>query len=200
MTSSNYNKCCLQRILELCKDNKQVFVAIGGLSRSGKSTLTIDLQQKLSDNHINSIIIPLDYWILPLERRKSSMNVTDRFQFEKMTSDIAQLITKQEISIYPYEAQTRSISTIPVAISIRNKQVIFFDGVIALNHPYIIENSDLKIYVEISEEVRKQRFSDFYKQKGLNNIEIEYLYSMRQKDESPWIVPSKENADLIINY
>jgi len=101
------------------------FIAVGGLSRSGKSTLINIIQQQLQKNAVVSLTISLDHWILPLENRNQTMTVKDRFQYDQISKDISILIDEGEILIFPYEPLTRSTSKKKIHVSIKDAQVIF---------------------------------------------------------------------------
>ena len=189
----------ISKIINIQKKTIRTFIAVGGLSRSGKSTLINIIQQQLQKNAVVSLTISLDHWILPLENRNQTMTVKDRFQYDQISKDISILIDEGEILIFPYEPLTRSTSKKKIHVSIKDAQVIFFDGVIALDHPYINTISTLKIYIEIDEGIREKRFIDFYKTKNMADSDIQILYEKRIQDEAEIVMKSKNKADLIIN-
>ncbi|MBI4858031.1 MAG: HAD-IIIA family hydrolase [Acetobacterium woodii] len=189
---------CIAKIIAFQKGSKKMFIAVGGLARSGKSTLINYIQQKLKKNNISSTSIALDHWILPLEKRNLAMTVKDRYQYDQISNDISNLLDKEEILIFPYEPLTRSISSNKILITVKDVKVIFFDGVIALDHPYLNSISAMRMYIEIDEEMREKRFTDFYKTKKIADKEIQILYKKRMQDESELVKESKNKADLII--
>ena len=180
-------------------EEKTLFISMAGLSRSGKSTLLIDLQNRFHKESISSKIISLDYWIIPASKRNDSMTVKDRYQYDKISADISEITNNKEIKISPYNPLTREVSG-EVNLSIKNIKVVFFDGVIALDHSFLHEISHLKIYVEIDEELRKSRFYDFYRSKGLSDSKISLLYGQRMIDENNLVLKSKSTANILFNY
>jgi uridine kinase len=72
------------------------------------------------------------------------------------------------------------------------------EGVPALDIERLRDLSRIKVYVEIDEETRKERFISFYKWKGLSDGEIQDLYSRRLMDEVVVIDETKKYADLIV--
>jgi|GEM_PF-1378065 uridine kinase len=179
-------------------EDKILFVSVAGLSRSGKSTLIHEIQKQLSEKFISSISIPLDHWILPASNRDNAMTVKERYQYDQIFNDINKLVHKKEIEINPYDPMTREISKNKIKLSISGKHLVFFDGVIALDHSYINNISRLKIFIEIDEKKRKKRFVDFYKSKGLSKLTIRNLYTQRMIDEFSLVKKSKNNADILI--
>jgi uridine kinase len=188
------------KIKELVKLNKKLIkISICGLSRSGKSTLIKYFQQALLSNNIESIVIHLDYWIVPYSKRTSTMNVRDRYQYPVITADLSFLFKNNTVKFKPYESLTREISNEDISITLNNTRLIFIDGVISIDHPYVFSETDLKIFVQTDEEIRKNRFLEFYKSKNLPENEIEDLYIKRIHDENEIVNSSKTKADLIIN-
>ena len=188
------------KIKELVKLNKKLIkICICGLSRSGKSTLIKYFQQALLSNNIESIVIHLDHWILPYSKRTSTMNVRDRYQYSVITSDLSFLFKNNRVKFKPYEPSTREISNEEISITLNNTRLIFIDGVISIDHPYVFSESELKIFVQTDENIRKNRFFEFYKSKNLTENEIKDLYIKRIHDENEIVTSSKSKADLIIN-
>jgi len=190
---------CISKILNLYKKSTRTYIPVGGLSRSGKSTFISFLQYRLKEKLISSISIPLDYWILPVSQRQDSMTVKDRYQYERISNDVSILIESGVISLFPYQSLTRTISQHPIRISIKEAQVVFFDGVIALDHQYLSQISSMKIYIEVEEEIRKKRFVEFYKKKQISDEAIRLLYENRIQDEADLVIASGKKADFIIN-
>lgn len=179
-------------------EDKILFVSVAGLSRSGKSTLIRDIQKQLDKKFFISISVPLDYWILPASRRNKSMTVKERFQYDQIFNNISKLVQSKEIEITPYDPITRELSKKKIKFSIKGAQIVFFDGVIALDHPFINNISRLRIFIEIDEKKRKKRFVEFYKSKGLSELTIYNLYKQRMLDESNIVLNSKRKADILM--
>jgi len=156
------------------------------------------IQQKLKEYSVLSTSIALDHWILPVHHRNHTMTVKDRYQYDNISNDISILLEKGEISITPYESLTRSISSQTLLISIKDAQVIFIDGVIAIDQPYINSISTVKIFVDTNEDLRKKRFENFYKAKDMKDNEIQNLYKERIQDEYELVKKSRSKANLII--
>ena len=198
MESNVMIKKCITKIIDLLKENKKIIIGVGGLSCSGKSTVINFIQQKLKEYSVLSTSIALDHWILPVHHRNHTMTVKDRYQYDNISNDISILLEKGEISITPYESLTRSISSQTLLISIKDAQVIFIDGVIAIDQPYINSISTVKIFVDTNEDLRKKRFENFYKAKDMKDNEIQNLYKERIQDEYELVKKSRSKANLII--
>jgi D,D-heptose 1,7-bisphosphate phosphatase len=174
---------------------KPFVISIGGLSRSGKSTIAKIVSIVLAKNGVRSITLGLDNWLVDLNNRASWMGVRERYDYSKIEEDIRSFLAGHEIYIQKYDAETRQKSIDAEVIRFDNYEAVIIDGAVALDIPSLREMSSLKIYVDIDEELRKKRFNEFYRYKGLTGNEITELYMERQKDEYPIIVESKKYAD-----
>ncbi len=177
--------------------NKPFVILIGGVSRSGKSTIAGMLSLVFANHGVKSITVGLDNWLVDLKNREDWMGVRERYDYSKIEEDIRTFLTGHEIYVQKYDAQTRQKSKSTDVIKFDNYEAVIIDGVVALDIAYLREISGLKIYVDINEELRKKRFNEFYRYKGLTGNEITKLYVERQTDEYSIIVEGKKYADHI---
>jgi uridine kinase len=126
------------------------------------------------------------------------MGVRDRYDYDRIENDFRSFLAGNEIHVRKYDAETRRKSESVETFKLENHEAVIIDGVVALDIPYLRRISDLKIYLDTNEELRKKRFHDFYRYKGLTIDEITPLYLERQTDEVPVIVQSKKYADQIL--
>ena len=180
------------------KISKMPFViSIGGLSRSGKSTIARIMSIVLKRNGVRSITLGLDNWLVDLNNRDKCMGVRGRYDYNQIENDVRSFLAGKEIHVQKYDAETRQKSKSAEAMKLDNYEAVIIDGVVTLDIPYLREVSGLKIYADIDEELREKRFYDFYRYKGLAQDKITELYLQRQTDEAPVIVQSREFADHI---
>jgi D,D-heptose 1,7-bisphosphate phosphatase len=177
---------------------KYFVILVGGLSRSGKSTMAKIISIALKDKGVKSIILGLDNWLINLNNRETWMGVRDRYDYDRIENDFRSFLAGNEIHVRKYDAETRRKSESVETFKLENHEAVIIDGVVALDIPYLRRISDLKIYLDTNEELRKKRFHDFYRYKGLTIDEITPLYLERQTDEVPVIVQSKKYADQIL--
>jgi len=178
--------------------NKLINISVCGLSKSGKSSLVRYVQQALLACNIDSIIIPLDYWILPQSKRHSNISLRDLYQYPVITSDLSYLFKYRSINLKPYEHNTGEISNEFINVSLENVKLIFFEGLLTFDHQYIFAHSDLKIFINVDEEVRKKRFFCFYESYNHTELEINNLFSKSLEEEFEIFSLSRSKADLII--
>lgn len=199
---NDYQKI-LSKIESYFKDNldksENLFISVGGLSRSGKSTFSTILKKYFMDLKIEVEIIQLDKWILPLKKRDQSQNVRNRYQYDRLNKDIKKLLSGEEVILNEYSSFDRSDNQFKSLISWNESQVTIIEGVIALDSHYIRRISNHSFFIRINEEERKNRFESFYIEKGLKKKEIVQVYQKRNYDEVPVIDRSAKFANIIIN-
>lgn len=181
------------------KKKGQLLICIGGISRSGKSILAEYLLNKFTEEHVKVLIISLDNWLLPEEKRLDSYNVYDRFQISKINADFNDFLKGIPITVSRYIPLTRNNNDSEITYTKDGFDIIIIEGVVALSSEVIRKNSDIKIFCENDETVFHSRFAKFYEWKGLSDNEIKNIYSKRSKDEYSLILKDKCHADIIIN-
>jgi len=179
------------------KDN--LIVVIGGLSRSGKSTLSAVVRKYLEQVGRQVKTLELDNWLLSQDQRTPSMDVRDRYQYEIIENDIKALLNGKRINLNRYDPKTREIKKNADGIFLTPGDVLLIDGVVALDHEYIRKTADVSFFTHVPEELRKKRFYDFYCYKSMTEKEIDTLYQNRIPDEVIVIERSKEHANHIID-
>jgi|APSaa5957512535_1039671.scaffolds.fasta_scaffold09754_2 mannose-1-phosphate guanylyltransferase / phosphomannomutase len=180
------------------KDKKQTVIAIGGLSRSGKSTFASIVRKYFYDLSINVTTVHLDNWLLPIDERKLDIDVRERYQYSLLEKDIETLLNGKKIRINKYNSRTRKINNSTDTIFAGDNNVIILDGVIALDNKYIRDISDHTFFIKIDEKKREKRFKLFYKDKSISEKEINNLYRCRNLDEVPIVLASEFYAKKII--
>lgn len=197
MKSLNINQL-MEQILRLRKSKSRVIVSISGKSRSGKTTLSKKLHDLLLEKGCQSQLIHLEDWILPVSERKEDMDVYQRFNHEKVTSDFQKLFNGEEVKFRAYEEKTRETEREEKSYKLVDEGIVIIDGVITLGLDVIYDASDETVFVEIKEKVRYERIKDTYKGKGLSNDDINDLYISRLEDEFQLVDKLKYKADTIV--
>ena len=77
-------------------------IAIGGNTRTGKSTLAAYLRIFLEKSGHRVLQVSLDNWLLSEDKRNPSMNVFDRYQMKAMEQDLNKIISGERISVSTY--------------------------------------------------------------------------------------------------
>jgi histidinol-phosphate phosphatase family protein len=188
----------LLKLSEQCgKIHKPFIVLVGGQSRSGKSTFTSYLKQQFKKYGQSVLSIRADDWIMPASDRTGKETVLERFRMRKFEKDMFSFFNHEAVSLYKYDSKTRRLSE-EVIYSYNEQDVVILEGVPLLCSEPLRKLADVAVFTEIGEEERKKRFSDFYRWKGLTDLETEMLYAERLADEFDLITRSAGKADLII--
>lgn len=178
---------------------RNFIILIAGLSRSGKSTFSKILSTILNKKGIGNIRLNLDNWLVSIRERTDWMTVRERYKYKEIIKEIATLLEGKEIKVNRYNVKTRTIDEHHASILLKDGEVLIIDGVVGLDIESLREIADIKIYVETNEAVRKKRLFDFYRFKGLTEVEIKKLYLKRQGDEIPIVTQTKNYADYVIH-
>jgi D,D-heptose 1,7-bisphosphate phosphatase len=176
-------------------------IAIGGLSRSGKSTWASLIRLALQARSQKAHVISMDSWLLP-EVDRAPSSVRGRFdlsRFEQDWNSIVQRNTPLDLSLPVYDRNTRQLRREnSQKISIASDDVIILDGVLALDLRSVIEVVSGSFYVECDEQVHLQRFMKEYRLRGYSTEDAERLYLARSSDEHPIVKQSRAHAKQCI--
>ena len=172
-------------------------VSVAGLARSGKSIFVKLLIQMLQENGISTQVLSLDNWIVGVNERAEQMTVRERYKYDEVQRDINKLINQGGILLKIYDPYSRNIVK-QEYLSLNNSRCLIIDGVTALDIGGLRHISNMKIYMEVDESIRKERFFSFYRWKELSDAEIEHLYQKRLIDEVPFIEEAKKYADIVV--
>lgn len=172
-------------------------ITIGGPARSGKSIFSAWLKDHLQGHGISCAVIDLDNWLFGVDQRQVHMTVRDRFKYPDIEDDLNRLLKGERIVMNHYDPYSRAI-TAKQALSLNDEKCVIVVGVPALDIAELRKRSSLRIYMEVEETRRKDRFFSYYHWKGLETKSIDQLYEARMRDEYPIIEDSKRYADYVI--
>lgn len=180
------------------KGKKLFTLAIGGCSRTGKSTLAERLIKDLQKEKIPCKLLSLDNWIKDYRDRKKTDSVRERFDYNGITHSLESLQKGQNTSIPVYDAKTRSVLKEPQIYEGLCEGILITEGVVALDIPWLSENADYRIFVDTEDSVRLDRVRRFYREfKKLSQEETEIIIQQREKDEVAFIKENIFKADFI---
>lgn len=180
---------------------KPMIALVGGCSRTGKTVLVSKLTDNIISSGINTAVVNLDSWLVSVDNRKQNSSVLERYEIPSIISAIKKV--QQGEVVYPpvydavYRKRIADSGNAPISIT---DGILFVEGVVALAIKELIENAALRIFVEIPDELRKQRLVQFYSDiKRLDRKEYENIIETREKEEVPFIKRTADNADVIFN-
>ena len=164
-------------------------LAIGGFSRSGKSTFASVLADVLNTKDRKSHIISLDRWLKNETDREEG--VFGRYDIDAI-NNIIDLIHKRsngvlKLKLPCYHKLTKKQILDVEEIFINNEDIIIFEGTIALQLLQKIIKPENMFFISLNEEKRKNRVIGEYILRKKQLDEAFNIYNQRQKDEVPFI-------------
>lgn len=151
---------------------KARLVAVGGLSRAGKSVFAGLLSWQLRRAGGDAKILRLDDFLKPEDERARLQKVADRFDEAEIAAAIEDRLSQPGVTVV--------------------------EGVPALLYAAIRKTSGLNIFVRLAEAVRFERFRAQYAARGRTPAEIRALYEGRDAEERATIEPTAGIADLVV--
>jgi D,D-heptose 1,7-bisphosphate phosphatase len=158
---------------------------VGGLSRSGKSTLASALTALWRDAGFDVRLIRLDGWLADVEHR--NQGVLGRYQIAKLNALVqsvrnvgAGLVSIQQPSYS--RRHRRQIGLVSLA-PITDKTIVIWEGVPAIElaiHSNLLINS---VFVASDEALRRRRLAREYTSRGMSLAQIDEMIAEREIDE-----------------
>lgn len=172
-------------------------ICVSGLARAGKSIFVKLLLQAMQKRGITTQSLSLDNWLVGITERTDYMTMRQRYKYNEIEKDIAKLINQEKILLRRYDPYSRKIVS-EGYFSLDGSRCLIVDGIPALDINWLRDIANIKIYIEIYEGTRKERFFSFYKWKDLSDEMVEHLYYKRLVDELPFVEETKKYADVVI--
>ena len=174
-------------------------ILVGGLSRSGKTVLSQRLVEEATHLGLNALRLPLDHWIVSVEKRRENSTVRDRYESEAICQAIQALLAGREIYPPVYDAQTRRRIVEHTTVAIRPpRHILVAEGVLALDLAPLRELAWRRLYVQTDPMIRRKHLKTFYYGKGLSPDETEELLRRREIDETPIVEATRAHAGYVI--
>ena len=194
---------------------KNITLAISGESASGKSTFVESIQdyisflQEFSEDNILTIISGDNYFndISKEIKKYGSFNALidsgynpdapESFQLDLMREDIENLKNGINIKIPKYKVNGTGIS-IPKALDKKASDINIVEGICVL-YDKVHNLFDIKIYIDVDEDIRKERYISRAKQRNQSIEEVKEQWEIVNKSAIKYIRPTKKHADIVIN-
>src|SRR5690554_384041 len=181
---------------------KPFFMIVAGGSASGKSTVVESILNKAGIQHV-LVLNQDDYYLdqkdLPMEKRVlMNYDHPNSIDIELLKSDLAKLLQGATIDkpVYDYNLYTRSDKTVKVS----SKPIIILEGILSLVDADIRSLADLKLYVELDDDIRFiRRLTRDVKNRGrtMNSVINQYITTVKPMYHK-YVKPTKRYADIII--
>ncbi len=181
---------------------KPVVIAVSGGSASGKTTVVLEILEKLTVKDV-IIIKHDDYYkdqanLAFEDRLKTNYDHPNSLDNDLLICDLVKLINGETIEkpLYDFVKHTRSAN---VEI-VKPKKVIILEGILILTDERIREMSDIKLFVELDDDLRFiRRLERDITERGrtVESVINQYLKTVKPM-YNQFVEPTKRYADVII--
>jgi histidinol-phosphate phosphatase family protein len=187
------------RAMSLAKDIEAgSIILVGGLARSGKSTLAASLAAVLKGQGRPVVVVPLDCWLLG-ENDKRGPSVIERYDLATARAFLADAVTRPGTRMVPrYDRLRRRSIPDGGEIDVPAEPVLVVEGVPALADAQLRGMASLSIYVERPEEDRLTEMVKDYRWRGWQEDRIAAMLAERGAEEVPFIEGTSKYADVIL--
>lgn len=162
---------------------------VGGLARSGKSTLAAILMRELNLTGRPCVVIALDRWLLPNVKRGA--DVLGRYEMDSILAAFAQASHRRtgevSLSLPAYSRQMRDRLPSTLTKVLRPGEVVIWEGVIAIELARRLSHLETSVATTVDETHRIDRLSREYRLRGESDERIQAIYDQREQDEHPWV-------------
>ena len=189
-------------------------IGIAGETASGKSTITMDLIDTIesfaTEFNIEDAITRVntdDYYYDRSEMVKEAgsfaefaknydLDVPQALELELMHKHIKELLSGKTTYLPKYDMSGTAIRHDNYTLA-RPSKVIISEGLFTLTEK-VRDAFDFKIYVDIDENIKKERFFVRAKERGLGDS-AEHIYANANEKAEIHIRPCKEKADIVLS-
>ena len=179
--------------------NRPFSIGVAGDSASGKDTF-IDSIENLFGHHSVTKLSGDDYHLW--DRNKPVWNMLTHLNpmsnnLEKLTDDIIKLINSESIIVRKYDHKQGILSK---GIEIEANDMVFVSGLHTLYVPLLRDFFDLKIYLDMDEDLRKYfKFHRDVNNRGHHPERLKKIFEQRARDSDLFIKPQMEFADVVFS-
>ena len=189
-------------------------IGIAGETASGKSTITMDLIDTIesfaTEFNIEDVITRVntdDYYYDRSDMVKAAgsfaefaknydLDVPQALELELMCKHIKELLSGKSTYLPKYDMSGTAIRHDNYTLA-KPSKVIISEGLFTLTDK-VRDAFDFKIYVDIDEDIKKDRFYIRAKERGLGDS-ADHIYANANEKADIYIRPCKEKADIILS-
>jgi len=176
-------------------------ILIGGPSNSGKTTVAKTLKKLIKKRYSNKnvYLFSCDSWLKPKNERVEGDGVLSRYSLDYLIKKINVLNDNLFCEILvPILDNENSKVLFSENVILNKEDIVIIEGVTTLIDKNILGLSNLRIYVDADEDIRRTRFINEYKSRGMSFENIEKLYKSRHEDEFSIIKNNINVAEHIV--
>lgn len=165
------------------------FVLIGGQARSGKSTFASVLRDALRARGLGVVVLSMDRWLQDADRR--APGVMGRYDMAAIGALLDLLQRRQAealtLALPAYHKLKRQRIESVDTVRIESTDVVIVEGTVALALAPRERLNLHRFHIEIDEEMRRRRFLNEYRLRGMDESAALDVYLGRREDEVPTI-------------
>jgi histidinol-phosphate phosphatase family protein len=176
-------------------------ILVGGLSRSGKSTVANVLIEIFLMMGKIAHVLPLDGWLKPACDRQEGGGVLNRYCMDTIAFN-AELVRSSSCRVnIKYAQYDRKIKQIQSYkdVSIGPDDIVIFEGVPALLDDRLLGIANSSIFVGVDDHIRLQRLRNEYSWRGEDSFTVAEKIASREGDEVFAIKQAASRAQFHIN-
>lgn len=178
-------------------------ILIGGLSRSGKSSIAQVMKELFQATGRRTHVLSLDSWLLPPQSRQEGNGVLGRYDVPNIIRHFELLSdhsSHRMVHLPIYDPITRTATVAGPVRSIGPNDLVILEGVPALAIPELGSMASTRIFIECPESDRLDRLRRDYRWRGLPEDQFEILMQSRSRDETHLVEGSKAHANACFHF
>lgn len=174
---------------------------VGGLARTGKSTLAATLQRELRQRGLTAEVIQLDRWVLGEAERQPG--VFGRFEMPAIEAAVALVASRTngpvELDLPYYSRRLKRRASIALHRRFEPSTIVIWEGVVAIDLARRVDRTDSAVQVESAEAGRRARFAHYDARRGISAEQSAASYAAREADEHALLRAVSQKAAYTIN-
>ncbi len=177
-------------------------IGIAGGTGSGKTTIARAIIDAVGDH---GVLIDMDAYYRPLDgmpladRGRVNFDHPDTIDFPLLIAQLRQLLAGHPIEkpVYDFTTHTRA----PAAEHVEPREVIVVEGILALASPELRELLDLKVFVDVPDEVRyARRLTRDVTERGRTPESVQWQFENTVRPmHREFVEPGKAFADIVLH-
>ena len=180
--------------------NKSKIILIGGLPRSGKSTLAQILKELIIESGKSAKIISTDNWLIDKNKRLIGMSFSEKLNLkfiQKFIQKIIKIKNKYKFKYQVYNKINSLKNSQYIEQTLYPSDVLIIEGISTLMLENTHKIADLRIYKKTKEIDVIKKLKKIYDLRKISNIDKNNLLKERLLENNV-VNKTKNKADLII--
>ncbi|MFT4525021.1 MAG: uridine kinase [Bacteroidia bacterium] len=177
-------------------------VGIAGGSASGKTSFLKKLQKNLGVESL--AIVSQDNYYLPKEEQSIDENGEVNFDLptsidkQKFFGDVVALVSGRSIEIDEYSFNNPDHE--PTKLTIESAPLVVVEGLFVFHYPHIRELLDLRVYIDVREEIKlNRRIKRDGSERGYNEDVVRYQWENHVMPSfKKFLKPYRDDSHIII--